>query len=507
MTFLQEFQSWYWDCDFDDAELEAAYDATGTATTAEEFRRAFLVLLRSEDTVARGIALDFFDRAHATNRFGEDNPFEPYREEVVATARAMLRRPPRPGDDVAFEGADHASALLVLGKNGAGPEDAESVIAVLRRRPDGALRENALSAADSILSGSEAPDPRLVALIGEVAFDRSLDIRDRLRALGALREVPGDEVTALLVRATGEDDHRVQQEAAWGLSIGRRFYAHRALLERLDASWPDDERRYEANEVRRALAPGPHSTYWQGATPESPQLLEAHQEMRAPVSERAHRRAYRAMLHSGRIAAVGIALDHFCDSDGLTRFDLDTEAFIPALRTLARHVLTQPPSSARLSPRTGEGANHASALDALARIAEPEDAALLATALRRRDATPLIRERAIHAAQDCLGRWDEPADRLVAALEELIFDSSATIEDRTHAVVALFDVPGPKATAVLLRAAHSSVLPIQVEGALGLTCDHLIDQHRDLVRGLAESWPDGDDEPDRAWLVLDALED
>ncbi|GAB3989566.1 hypothetical protein GCM10029978_115010 [Actinoallomurus acanthiterrae] len=60
---------------------------------------------------------------------------------------------------------------------------------------------------------------------------------------------------------------------------------------------------------------------------------------------------------------------------------------------------------------------------------------------------------------------------------------------------------------MLLRAAHSDVLPIQVEGALGLTCDHLIDRHRDLVRGLAESWPGGDDEPDRAWLVLDALED
>ncbi|WP_407285148.1 hypothetical protein [Streptomyces sp. BP-8] len=198
-----------------------------------------------------------------------------------------------------------------------------------------------------------------------------------------------------------EDDYRFQQEAAWALSIGERFYDHRALLEDLDASWPDDERGFE----------------------------------------------------------------------------------------------------------TGTGAGHASALDVLALLAEPEDAMPLTVALRRRDVEALVRERALRAAQDCLDRWEEPEARVVAALEELIFDPSAAMDDRTLAVIALFDVPGPQVTAVLLRAAHSHVLPVQVEGALGLTYGHLIDQHRDLVRGLVASWPDGDDEPDRAWLVRQALRD
>lgn len=506
VTFLREFQSWYWNCDFDDAELQAAFDATDAATTPDEFQRAFLALLRSEDTVARGTALDFFDRAAATSRFGEANPFEPYREEVLAVAREMLRRPPRPGDDIAFEGADHASALLAL-KNDADPEDAEAVLAVLRRRPDGELLYNALGTAGTVLASSEALDPRLVALIGEMAFDRSLDIDDRREALSALRGAAGEEVTALLVRATGEDDYRFQQEAAWALSIGERFYAHRALLERLDASWPDGERGFEASEVREALGPGPHSTYWRGADPGSPGLLQVHREMRTPTSKRAHRQAFRTMLYSGLVPMVGIALDHFCDSDGLARFDLDVEAFRPNVLTLARHLLTLSPSSAMASPETGAGASHASALDVLALLAEPEDAALLAAALRRRDSAPLVRERALRAAQDCLHRWDEPDDRVVDALEELIFDPSAAMDERTLAAIALFDVPGPQVTAVLLRAAHSSVLPVQVEGALGLTSDHLIDQHRDLVRGLVASWPDGDDEPDRAWLVRVALRD
>lgn len=505
MTFLREFQSWYWNCDFDDAELQAAFDATDAATTPDEFQRAFLVLLRSEDTVARGTALDFFDRAAATSRFGEANPFEPYRTEVLAVAREMVRHPPRPGDDIAFEGANHASALLAL-KNDAGPEETEAILAVLRRRPDDELLFNALYTAKTALANSETPDPRLVALIGEMAFDRSLDIDDRRQALSALRQATGAEATELLVRATGEDDYRFQQEAAWALSIGERFYSHRTLLERLDASWPDDERSFAANEVHEALGPGPHSTYWH-AVDLGPALLQAHREMRAPTSKRAHRQAFRTMLYSGLVPAVGIALDHFCDSDGLARFDLDTETFRPNVLALARHLLTLSPSAAKASQKTGAGASHASALDVLALLAEPEDAALLAAALRRRDSAPLARERALRAAQDCLDRWDEPHDQVVAALEEIIFDPSAGMDHRTLAIIALFDVPGPQVTAVLRRAAQSSVLPVQVEAALGLTCDHLLDEHRDLVSGLVASWPSGDDEPNRAWLVRDALRD
>ncbi len=506
MTFLREFRSWYWDCAFDDAGLQAAFDATDAATTPDEFQRAFLVLLRSKDVVARGTALDFFDRAAGTSRFGEANPFAPYREEVLATAREMLRRPPRPGDDLAFEGADHASALLAL-KNDAGPEDAEAVRTVLRRRPDGELLYNALGAAGTALANSQTPDPRLVSLIGELAFDHSLDIDDRRAALGALRGATGAEATALLVRATGEDDYRFQQEAAWALSIGERFYDHRALLEDLDASWPDDERGFAAGEVRQALGPGPHSTYWQGVDPKSPGLLRAHREMRAPTSRRAHRQAFRTMLYSGLVPMVALALDHFCDDEGLTRFDLDVAALRPHALALARHLLTLSPSAAQPGRETGSGASHASALDVLALLAEPEDAVLLTAALRRHDTEALVRERAIRAAQDCLDRWEEPDARVVAALEELAFDPSAAMDDRRLAVIALFDVPGPQVTAALLRAARSSVLPVQVEGALGLTRDHLIDRHRDLVRGLVASWPDGDDEPDRAWLVRHALED
>lgn len=502
---LGEFEPRFWSHHADAAELRAAWNAGATGdtfTASDRLQRAFLALLRREDAAARGVALEFFDRARALSRFGTASPLEPHRAEALAVARRMLQRPPRPGDAVAFEGADHASALLAL-KNDAGPEDAEAVTAVLRRRPHGELLSGALGVAGTVLGRSEAPDARLVALAGELALDRALDRDERLTALGTLSRASSDAATALLVRATDEDDPRLQQEAAWRLSIGERFYAHRSLLESLDASWPDEERGFAADEVREALDPGPHSTYWRGAHL-GPGMRAAHGEMRAPTSARAHRRAFRTMLYSGLVPAVGIALDHFCAADGLARFDLSTEAQRPAVRSLARHLLALAPSAAKASPETGAGASHASALDVLALLAEPVDAPRLAAALRRRAAPPLVRERAVQAARACLERWDEPDERVIAALEALILDPSAATDDRTLAVVALFDVPGPRATAVLRRAACSSVLPVQVEAALGLTWDHRLDHHRDLVRDLLVSWPEAG-RTDRARLVRDAL--
>jgi HEAT repeat protein len=504
MTFLREFQSWYWNWEFDDPQLQESYDATNTATTPGEFERVFLVLLRSNDTVARGTALDFFDRAQATSRFGEENPFEAHRQEVVAVARELLRQPPRPADVYAkFEGANHASALLTL-KNDTSPEDTDAVVRILERRPEGELRFNALMVAGNILEKSPTSDPRLVALIAEIAFERSLDVSERVEALHELLAAPGDEVTALLERAAEDDEWRIQQEAAWALSLGRRFYTHRPLLERLAGTWSDDERSFGSGEVRDALADGPHSLYWEGCELDSTQLREAHLEIRSPTGEESHRQAFRTMLHSGHTVAVGIALDHFHCDDGLTRFGLDVQEYAPQVRGIAQAVLAQPPSPATFSPETGAGANHASALHTLQVCAEPEDADPIVAALRMRDVPSVVRERAIHAASSCLERWEVPDDRVIAALEEIIFDESVDLDERTDAVNALFDLNSPQATAILVRATHCAELPIQVEAALGLTYEHLIDEHRNLLRNLVASWPE--DNEYRAWQVRQAVQ-
>lgn len=489
VEFLREFRSWYWNCEFGDPALQEAYDSTGEATTAAEFERSFLTLLRSGDTVARGTALDFFDRAAATSRFGETSPFEAHSEEVFAVAREMLREPPWPEDEHTFEGANHASALLAL-KNDAGPEDADAVAAVLERKPDGDLRQNALLVAGAALAGATTPHSRLVTLVGSAMFDRSSDRDERLEALYALREAPGSEVTALLVRATSDDDPRIQQEAAWALSSGERFYVHRALVEHLVGTWSGDDRSYVVVAIEEALAEGPHSRYWQECDLEIPELRAAHQELRSPTGEIEHQRAFRLMLHSGHTAAVGIALDHFHHDDGLTRFGLDVEPYVPEVLAVAGDVLRQPPSPAAASPETGGGANHASALQVFEEHAGPDAAEAIAAALRKPDATAVVRGRAVSAASRCLERWEVPDARVVTALEELIFDPAVDVDERTEAVGALFDVRSPQVTAVLVRAAGSAELPIQVEAAVGLTCEHLIDEYRDLLQRLAASWPE-----------------
>ncbi|MER6816705.1 HEAT repeat domain-containing protein [Spirillospora sp. NPDC000708] len=473
MSFLREFGTWNWTCEFDDPVLRGAYAAMGAATTPQEFERAFLVLLRSEDTVAIGAALDYYDRARTTSRFGEDSPFEAHRDEVIARARALLRQPPRPADERGAAGANHASALSVL-RNEAGPQDAEPIFAILRAAPPGGVDGDALSAAGLVLNAGPVPHAGLLALVIGIAGDRSRDPGERREALRALPDAPAPEITALLLEAIGDEDPDVRLDAAAALCRGPRFYAHRRRLEDFVATWPEDRRPWG---VAEALSEGRHSLYWTDHELDGPRLREAHRQLRTPTGEAAHRRAFRTLLHSGRTAAVGIALDHFTMTDGLTRFGMDVERYTDDVLALARHLLRLPPCD--------DGAVHASAWGVLAEHAGPADAPLIAEALLD---TPVL-DRAVHAAGRCLEHWTVPSPEIVRALETLICDTGRSLDDREDCVTALFDLASPDVTAVLLRALRSPELPIQIEAAVGLTFDHLLDDHRDLLADVVASWP------------------
>ncbi|MDW6063581.1 hypothetical protein SAZ11_43395 [Streptomyces sp. FXJ1.4098] len=110
------------------------------------------------------------------------------------------------------------------------------------------------------------------------------------------------------------------------------------------------------------------------------------------------------------------------------------------------------------------GASHASALNILKELGEPEDAATIVAVLRSDTAPAVVRECAVAAASWCLERWEAPDEQVVDSLEELIFDGTADMELRTDAVNALFGLNEPRITAVLVRAARSVDLSIQVEG-------------------------------------------
>lgn len=429
--------------------------------------------------------------------------------------------------------------------------DRDVIVDILKRMPADELMEHALEAADMLLeSQTEEPsgdqpgdddrdhqadhgadhdadggatrDPELAALTARVRRCRKrLDEIQALRSVstgdggyvpsGVPSDMSADEATATLVEATNDDEWRVRQEAAAALASGRNFYAHRSLLERLVDAWTEDERSAAADEVREALSDGPHSLYWEGsevgsALPTDAELRAAHRELRSPTGEASHREAFRTLLHSGSPVAVGVALDHFHSTEGLTRFGLDDQEHAPEALATAREILNQPPSAAALSPRTGAGANHAGALNIMLELAGPGDAQRIANALRSDDA-PLVRQRAVQAAWACLERWETPDEQVVAALEELAFDTSEDLDLRVLAIGALFNLSTPQVTAVLLRAVRSAELPIQAEAAVCLSTEHLIDEHQGLLRDLLASWPQdmGDYEPG-ARIVRSALE-
>lgn len=524
------------------------------------------MLLRSDGTIARGIAMDYFDRAEMTERYVGGNPLEVHRDEVLRVGRKLLHEPPSPAGESTFDGASHASALSVLLRGGylgeedgdqAGPgqtdenvrTDRDVIVDILKRMPADELIELALKAADVLLEPwTEEPsgdqpgdddhdhqadadhdadsgatlDPELAALTTRVRrCKKRLDEIQALRSVstgdggyvpsGVPSDMSADEATAALVEATNDDEWRVRQEAAAALASGRNFYAHRSLLERLVDAWTENERSAAGEEVREALSDGLHSLYWEGselgsALLTNAELGNAHRELRSPTSESSHREAFRTMLHSGSPVAVGVALDHFHSAEGLTRFGLDGGTHTPEVLATAREVLGQPPSAADLSPQTGAGANHAGALNIMLELACPGDAHWIANALRS-DGALIVRQRAVQAAWACLERWETPDEQVVAALGELSFDASEDMDLRVEAIAALFNLSTPQVTAVLLRAIQSAELPIQAEAAVCLSTEHLIDEHQGLLRDLLTSWPEdmGDSENGRR-IVRSALE-
>lgn len=492
------FHSFHWEgCELPNTELERAHDELMAPTEEQAYLRAFRTLLHSGNTIAAGIALDHFQCSGALTRFGAESAVERYGAEALAVARELLRHPPTPEDENTFAGANHASALNAM-MNIAEPADVDLIADALALATHANVRSAACSAAATALDAAETPSPRLVAALGAVAFDESLaDMGERTEALHAVFEADDPEATALLVRATESGDHRMQVYGALGLTTNGRFHDHRERVERLAAAWPQDA-QYPASLVREALT-GFRSIYWLGARlDDDPELERAHAELMFPTgSEDAYHRAFRTLLHSGNPVAVGIALDYFQSWEGLGRFlhEDEIEAYAPEVVARAWEVLGDPPSPPELSPRTGEAANHISALNAIgARWAEASDATRVAEVLERA-ASDEVRDKALWVAYGVLDTddADEAADgpdrgRLVDIVSRFVFDPSLSGHHET-ALRVLGEALGPEANPLLLRALAGDDWDIHVQAAWRLSRPERIDEHRELLEETVEGWP------------------
>jgi hypothetical protein len=244
------FDSYYWhSVRVRSPELQQARERL--ASTQD--RAAFEQLLRSGDPVAVGIALDHYRHADVSTRLGTANPFERYRDEVIAASRAVLCGPPSPATDDVMEGANYISALGVL-MNVAGPCDAGLILGALERVSSSELRLVAAAAASTLLENAPEPDDRLVAALAEIAVDETASRDAREAAVSTVGRTRSQAATRALLRILDVADIQLQAVAALHL-LDSDQRTHRARVEEVVRTWPETP-PYPADEVLDLLAEG-----------------------------------------------------------------------------------------------------------------------------------------------------------------------------------------------------------------------------------------------------------
>jgi hypothetical protein len=226
-------------------ELEAARKQVAAGD-----REAFALLLRSDDPVAVGIALDQFHYADVAMRHGT-SPFEGYSAEVLARARAVLRGAPSPAAPGVEEGANHASALLAL-MNLAEPEDQALIAGALERTRTTNLRLAGAYASATAFEKTAVPDERLIAALERLVRDEAAGLDERQTALATLGRAPADIAVPALLRALAQPERSLQAVAALHL-LERDRARHRARVDEIARTWPENA-PYPASEVLTLLA-------------------------------------------------------------------------------------------------------------------------------------------------------------------------------------------------------------------------------------------------------------
>lgn len=235
------FDSYHWqEALIDDAELASA---RSRLASGEGEGTDFLALLRSDCTVAVGVALDHYHHAETMTRFGDNNPFDPYSDEVLARARSVLKSPTiLKSETGAYEdGANHSSALLVMTilVDPDAPEDRQAITSALQKASTRVSLEAAAEAAGVILSDASSLDQDLLNALADIILDESRDVWDRVRGIVALGNVTDRRAGDVLAKAARQKNPKIQLEAAIILS-SRHMSTHRTAIEEITSSWPED---------------------------------------------------------------------------------------------------------------------------------------------------------------------------------------------------------------------------------------------------------------------------
>ncbi|MEU9125420.1 hypothetical protein AB0C96_37290 [Streptomyces sp. NPDC048506] len=478
------FHSTYWkDTELDDPVLRRAHDELRFPPSDEGCLQAFATLLRSEDPIAVGIALDHYESSEGLLGVMEDaGRAEAYLPEVLARAREVLRRPMSPAE---------VSALNMIGARHAEPGDADVLMDVLTRTDSDAVRHEAVWTAYGVLDEAEVKDERLVAAVGDLIFDPSVGFSlVKETAIRVLADSLGADADGILLRALREGEPKAQAHASYFLVRTGGLDRHRTVLEEVAESWGDRPPEYPWGQDPIELIFGkPHSVHWEGHRLADPDLYRAHKRLRAPTVDASYHQALRTLLASDDQAAVGIALDHWWSPDGAVQRGGE-EAREPERALVLdriREVLRQPPSPAALSRTYGPEAKHLSALSALDIVAA-EEPSLLAEVVETA-ASDHVRGRALDAVEAVFRDAEEAEPPLVEALGNVACDENVPLHDRVRALELLDESPGTNSVDALVRATRCPEVEVQAAAAWGLMWEEVIEDHRARLAELSASWP------------------
>ncbi|MGW4883957.1 hypothetical protein [Streptomyces murinus] len=228
------------------------------------------------------------------------------------------------------------------------------------------------------------------------------------------------------------------------------------------------------------------SYHWQEFSLPDPQLAEHRMKL---ASGRGGPEDFLALLHSGNPVAVGVALDHYKQSEALTRFGGSQPPYGQydgAVRETARQVLAEPPYPAHEEGEDEWGLNHASALLALAHLGTAEDGDRIADVLRTRP-SPAVMHAAGQAAARVLLASRDLGGNLVDALGMVLLDESGRTRDRLDALGAFRYVRNERIGDVLVRAGRTSDEKVQSEVVAVLVSNHL-PSRLDAIREITDAW-------------------
>lgn len=249
------------------------------------------------------------------------------------------------------------------------------------------------------------------------------------------------------------------------------------------------------------------SLYWKDAvlSDDDRRSVDTLFSAQLPAVER--REALAHLLTSGAAASRGIGLDFFRMRQADARYgsasliDSDIETLV---RKCAIRELQAPPC-VRIEPtaKPRRGANHASALAALAYVSEPSDADLVVRVMLENDDEDVLREGVLAADPILHGA---PAHRaLFDVLLKLSRRDDVDPEIRGESIRAIRGANDEAVVGLLLDALKSTQLEVSSSAARGLL-ERDVEQYRSIVAPVAATWPTGESAPYNVHEIRQMLE-